>query len=208
MALFTETNYYYMKRQFARFFQMFGVEHLVMCIAVMVLVYLLMSRLSKDNRKIIDKYALSASILFEYYYLIALYTIVFRSVYATPQYHLELFWSYQQAIDGSSYLMYEIVLNYIMFIPVGLLFPVVLASVGQILPILRGERHRFFLVVLIAFISSAFIECSQLILRRGLFEFDDIIGNVAGAMIGYGLYKLAARFISFRYHGKAVSGKK
>ena len=37
------------------------------------------------------------------------------------------------------------------------------------------------------------IELIQLLTRRGLFEFDDIIHNIVGAMIGFGIWVTAKK---------------
>lgn len=40
---------------------------------------------------------------------------------------------------------------------------------------------------------SALIESCQLVFKLGLFEFDDILNNTIGMMIGYGLHYLLER---------------
>lgn len=51
----------------------------------------------KDGHK--WRKALSASFLSIYYYLLYLYTIVFRPQYSKPQYELALFWR-KEAVDA------------------------------------------------------------------------------------------------------------
>ena len=75
-------------------------------------------------------------------------------------YELIPFWSY-----GVKSLRLEILLNIILFIPVGLLSP------------------RWKTVGLAAWYSML-IELAQLISCRGLFEFDDVIHNALGTAIG------------------------
>lgn len=167
-----------MKRLFIRFFRNFNIRHLVICLIISAVVYLIVLIGQKEKRsKWFSGRALAAAVLAVYYYLIILYTIVFRPVYKAPRYHLELFWSYRKVLDGSSYLVYEIVLNYVLLFPVGLLLPIV-------------SRRGFWFTMVIGLLTSVGIECSQLLLRRGLFEFDDIIGNVFGVVIGYLVYKI------------------
>ena len=43
---------------------------------------------------------------------------------------------------------------------------------------------------------------SQLCFRRGLFEWDDIIGNTVGTIIGYGIYKMVEKFGGCMQRGK------
>ncbi len=76
------------------------------------------------------------------------------------------FWSYHVPE-----LRAEIILNYILFVPFGFLSAMSL------------DRHLW-MVVPAGFILSASVEVAQLVFRIGLFEFDDMIGNTAGTVIG------------------------
>ena len=67
--------------------------------------------------------------------------------------------------------------NILLFLPIGILVPPV-----------SGWR-KWYKTALISFGSSLLIELIQLVTRRGYFDPDDVILNVAGAMIGYGLLK-------------------
>ena len=70
------------------------------------------------------------------------------------------------------------ILNVALFIPVGLLSG-------------YGFRHITWQRVLtIGALLSVFIEILQLTLKCGLCETDDVIHNVAGCMVGYGVYWL------------------
>lgn len=64
-----------------------------------------------------------------------------------------------------------------MFIPFGILLPL-------LYPKLRGSWG----VIGICFCGTFFIEACQLITKRGIFEIDDIVHNILGALIGYGLF--------------------
>ena len=77
------------------------------------------------------------------------------------------FWSYSHPE-----LRMEIVLNYILFIPLGCL-----------LYLCFGEKLGL-RVVLAGFLLSVSIEIVQLVFRIGLFEFDDMIGNTIGGFAG------------------------
>ena len=89
------------------------------------------------------------------------------------QYELIPVWSWLEAASGNLEYLKEIVLNMILFFPAGLLLPFVF--------------HKKILIryaALLGVSGSAVIECSQLIFCRGLFEWDDMIGNSIGTMIG------------------------
>jgi len=69
--------------------------------------------------------------------------------------------------------------NIVLFVPIGLL-----------LSLLWKRRGT---VILTAVLFSAFLEVSQLVTRRGLFEFDDVIHNALGAVIGVLVYRIFRR---------------
>lgn len=101
-------------------------------------------------------------------------TILYRIPFASVQYNMDLFWSYKKA-STSRKLLIEIVLNYLMLLPFGIMMPVYV-------------KRRWAIVYAILF--STGVEVTQYLMMRGLFEFDDIIGNTVGAIAGVGLYSL------------------
>ena len=104
-------------------------------------------------------------------------TVLARTVMKKAIYKLTLFWSYTAIASGKKHLLAEVILNVVLFLPVGFLLPVV------------WEKARLRHAVLAGAAFSAIIEVSQLLTRRGWFEFDDMIHNALGAAIGYGLYR-------------------
>ena len=114
-----------------------------------------------DGRRITPRPLLAAYILF-----ILMETIIGRKT-GVGRVELVPFWSYSHPE-----LRMEIVLNYILFIPLGFL-----------LYLCFGKKWGL-KVVLIGFLLSVSIEIVQLVFRIGLFEFDDIIGNTIGCLIG------------------------
>lgn len=77
-------------------------------------------------------------------------------------------------------MMIEILLNILMLVPCGILLPL----------IYKIKKSKFMNTILTGMVISCCIEALQLILRRGLFEFDDIIHNTIGCAVGYGVYKI------------------
>lgn len=96
-------------------------------------------------------------------FLVLAVTVLNRKTGTSAKIELYPFWSYQQAAHRD-----QILLNILMFIPVGLL----------------GASWK---TVGTAAFFSVMIEVSQLISYRGIFEFDDIIHNTLGTVIGVGL---------------------
>lgn len=101
-------------------------------------------------------------------------TIFNRLPFDRVKYNFALFWSYKKAVRNRK-LFWEIVFNYFMLLPFGVFGAFYLKS-------------RW--VVLFGLLFSSAIELTQFLMRRGLFEFDDIIGNTLGVLIGVGIYSL------------------
>ena len=120
-----------------------------------------------DGRRMTPRPLLAAYILF-----ILMETIIGRKA-GVGRVELLPFWSYSHPE-----LRMEIVLNYLLFMPLGLL-----------LYLCFGERFDL-RVVIAGLLLSASIELIQLIFNIGLFEFDDMIGNTIGCLTGAVVGKL------------------
>ena len=114
-----------------------------------------------DGRRISPRPLLAAYILF-----ILMETVLGRES-GVGRVELVPFWSYSHPE-----LRMEIVLNYILFMPLGVL-----------LYLCFGEKLGL-RVVIAGFLLSALIELIQLTFKIGVFEFDDMIGNTIGCLIG------------------------
>ena len=97
-----------------------------------------------------------------------------------------LFYSYRDAwINFSNAAWRNIILNFCMFIPFGIWLPLGIKAF-----------RIFWKTYLAGFAFTLFIECIQLLFRRGIFELDDILGNTVGTMIGYGLFAIAVWIVT------------
>ena len=74
-----------------------------------------------------------------------------------------------------------------MFVPLGIFIPLV-----------SEKTKRFWIVYLLGAGITCCIECFQLVTKRGVFELDDLLGNTAGTMIGYGIYRLVRYILKKR----------
>ncbi len=90
---------------------------------------------------------------------------------------LDLFWSYRKWFAGDKDLGKEILGNIAMFIPYGFLLSSVLLT-------FRNGKRRGGIVFGSAIVFSFTIEILQLVLIRGLFEWDDVFSNAVGTVIG------------------------
>ena len=128
--------------------------------------------------------------LFAFYFAFVLtITIIERIPFKDARYQLEVFWTYKAIQAGRTELKAEVFWNYILFIPIGIL-------ISMILP----KKFKWLSIVISLLLSSG-IEIAQLLFHRGLFEFDDIIHNTLGAMIGILIY-LTVSWTVNRINGK------
>lgn len=108
---------------------------------------------------------------------------VFTRTSGIRQYQLELFWSWKEIWHigkngrlGSlphNLLVQENLLNMIILFPLGIL-----------LPFIRNRKVSWWEGLFVGLAVSASIEILQLVLCRGLFEWDDMVHNGIGCMAG------------------------
>ena len=99
--------------------------------------------------------------------------VLSRGSQPEAQYMLRLFWSYENWREGWE----QIVANVAVFVPLGFLLGLLTGWKG----VLAGAGF------------SLLIELLQLLLRRGVFEFDDLFHNTLGALLGVSLAVLLLR---------------
>ncbi len=142
----------------------FGIIVVGCCLCFMRLVY---------QHRMKTQQALAALMLIIYLGIVFGST-VFTRVATTRQYKLVPFWSWKAVLlTHNRTLFHENLLNCIL-----------LAPMGALLPIIFGSRIRIRMAFLLGFIVSVVIEFCQLIFMRGLFEWDDMIHNGLGCMLG------------------------
>ena len=101
-------------------------------------------------------------------------TVLSRSSGTVGEMNADLFWSWRKAFSGSQDGILVLVENTILLAPIGFL-----------LPLINEKRFWFVPTVIIGFLFTVGIELSQLLLKRGWFELDDIINNTIGVVLGY-----------------------
>lgn len=90
----------------------------------------------------------------------------------------------------------NIVGNVLLFVPLGVL-----------LPVLFDELKRPVALLWRAAVISLLIEGTQFLTRARSVDVDDVILNVTGAMIGLGIFTIAARFVARRESGRRLLGQ-
>ena len=166
----------------------------VTSISLFVLAFaLLLPVLAKGLRRHPRWFAAAKYVILGVYILANLHeTLLFRAVRPDYKAEWELLWSYRESLafpDGlmsllrgtvevvRPALLEEIILNILLYIPLGYLLPFVF---GKLKP---------WQVVAIAFGCSALTEVIQLVGKIGWFEFDDMLNNTMGCVIGLVMYR-------------------
>lgn len=99
---------------------------------------------------------------------------IFTRTGTIRQYKLVPFWSWRNIIRYHDWmLLKDNLLNCILLLPAGVL-----------LPVIANYKIKWYQALVVGILISAIIEFSQLIFMRGLFEWDDMIHNGLGCMIG------------------------
>ena len=147
--------------------------------------------------KIKKTQALGAIIALVYMVIIFGSTVFTRGV-SSRQCELTVLWSWKEVLAARDReMMTEILLNCVMLMPIGIL-----------LPMAAGRRIHPAVALLAGAVLSGTIEVSQFIFARGLFEWDDIIHNSLGCMLGCVVANGVYKFLLKERRCRNASGKK
>lgn len=118
-------------------------------------------------------------LLIEYVSILYVNTVFFRRKFIEKNYDYAPFWSYKSLLEGNGTTVFpEMIMNVVVFVPIGVF-------AGFLLSVPSWKK-----IVLFGILLSVGIELLQLSSNKGFFEFDDVIHNTLGCLIGYGLYAL------------------
>ena len=121
----------------------------------------------------------SRLLLTEHVVLIYLITVFFREELSVQKFKLMPLWSYRIYLkEGEMYMLIENIMNILVFIPIGVLLG------------LSFEKICLKTVFLTGMILSLSVEVMQFVTVRGLAEFDDLMHNTIGCILGYGVFFL------------------
>lgn len=146
-------------------------ELIFFVIVLMVATIIFSILLKKDKMNLFQ--LIAGELLLIFMFIVLGSTVFTRVPDKVEAYKLMPFWSWNEVIKGDIELLEENLLNFLLLFPFGFLLPFVFYK--------KISWNKAFIMGL-AF--SFFIETSQLILHRGLFEWDDMIHNSIGAMLG------------------------
>lgn len=111
------------------------------------------------------------------YLVILLYATILRLDGGYRDTSLHLFRGWREAWNGfTTQLWLNVLLNVAMFVPLGILLPLLLKC-----------SRKWYVALAEGFGTSLLIEIVQYITARGFFDIDDLFNNTLGSMIGYGL---------------------
>ena len=161
----------------------------VICFSVIFCLALILALRLLRKKKINVPQAVSGLILLTFLAVVFGSTVFTRNPGSAPKYELELFWSWKKVIyEGSQSLLKENLLNMILLFPMGILLPAAL-----------WRRLSWWQGFLSGAAVSAVIELCQLLLCRGLFEWDDMIHNGIGCMAGCMIGGTVIQFIQKKH---------
>ena len=123
--------------------------------------------------------------LLGYVLIILCSTTIFRAYSESKPIELKPFWSYDSVLGGNTYLLYENIMNVLMFFPIGFLLGCLFSL------------SKWWATLLIGISLSVSIELLQLGFHRGLCELDDLIHNTTGCLIGLLIAMVVKAFFCF-----------
>lgn len=139
-------------------------------VILLFFIYIFLYKCGKVNKVQV----ISGLLVFTYYCIVLESTVFTRWNQGYHAYELEVFWSWKDVIRyHSKEMLKENLLNMALLFPFGLL-----------LPFSFYKRLQWWQGLVTGLIASVIIEVLQLVLCRGLFEFDDMIHNGFGCMLG------------------------
>lgn len=155
---------------------------LVFGIVFMTMFFVLMKRgcvKQYENFVVTTVFGVLLSLIVSFVFVMTLFRIPGKE---DVSFRLKPFESYWIVAEGNIEVMLQIIINIVMFIPIGFLLPCCFKLY---------ENYSYVLITVV--IVSISIELFQLIFKIGLFETDDVINNVFGTMIGLGIYVLTKK---------------
>ncbi len=145
------------------------------CLVLFALAYGMLRHFSELNKTMLTVFIL--------YLLAVSYFTIFNREEGHSRAILLQFDSFRNAIrSGSLEPLQHAMLNAVMFIPIGALFPFIYPE----------RLSKVLYVGTLGLMLSTLIESTQMFLRIGQCDVEDIVANMAGALIGALLYKLYA----------------
>ena len=151
------------------------------CFLIIFLMAVVVCGYLQRKQKIVWQQSVAGLLLLLFLGVVFASTVFTRISDGVHHYNLEPFWSWKEVYHGNREILCENLLNMVLLFPMGVL-----------LPIMFRKRLPWWMGLLAGCAVASVIEIFQLVLCRGLFEWDDMIHNSIGCMIGCvvsGFYK-------------------
>ena len=145
----------------------------IVVFSILFIIVAVLSGILVHRQRIVFSQAVAGLLLWLFLGIVFGSTVFTRTPKSYHDYELELFWSWRAVFKGSRGMLKENLLNMALLFPAGILLPAVCR-----------KKIRWCKGLIAGVFISAVIETSQLVFCRGLFEWDDMIHNGIGCMIG------------------------
>lgn len=123
-------------------------------------------------------------LLADYILIILCSTVIFRRSRTYARFDITPFGTYYKAfLRNSTYLLHQLIMNIVVFIPMGFLLRASFPTVKWWKLLLMGTG------------LSLMIEFCQLSLHKGFCEFDDVMHNTFGCLIGLLCYNICRSYL-------------
>lgn len=127
-------------------------------------------------------------LLVEYVLLLFCSTVIFRVYNESERYNFHPFWSYERILNGEGVVSApDLVMNVLVFVPVGVLFGM---ATSRRIHRDGSWKKGWLSALLVGAGISIGIESLQFFFKKGFSEFDDVMHNTLGCIMGYGIYTL------------------
>lgn len=169
---------------FIQFFIMYNVEFSILIFAmiagfVLSMIILIADRIKKRNTSEKFRHVATGSLIVYLMFLLSI-TLIFRNKVNIEYSRIELIPFHDLAYILKNRLYFELfekIYNVLLFVPYSFLL-------GCVIP------NKKSLPIIIGIITTLSIEAVQYLTERGVFDINDIILNIIGTLIGYGIYRL------------------
>lgn len=134
-----------------------------------------------SRKQLCFRKAIVVEILFCYLLLVLMSTVFSRESANVNQANIDIIHAYSYKLKYNIDTQFELLLNVLLLLPFGVLFPYITKSKKLIYTLIGG------------FLISLTIEVLQFVLKKGTFELTDIINNSLGVLVGYLIYVLVRK---------------
>ena len=126
-------------------------------------------------------------LFFEFMFLVLGMTVFFRPM-GSKTMDYPPFWSYASVWrDGDKTVLHEIILNVVLFVPLGFLWGIQSSK--------WPKKWQWLSTMILGISLSVVIELLQYCFKKGCVELDDVIHNTLGCLVGFVLWRGCAKMV-------------